>query len=66
MMIMINFFSSSTIKTHTRTVYGVFGAFGDIGGILEVFVLLFSALLHPYNEMLHNWKLFEKLFRVNV
>ena len=40
---------------HERTVYGVLDLFGDVGGILEIFVLLFGIFVFPYSE--HSFKL---------
>ena len=40
---------------HTRTVYGVLDLFGDVGGILDIFVLIFGIFIFPYSE--HSFKL---------
>ena len=40
---------------HERKVYGILDLFGDVGGILDIFILLFGIFIFPYSE--HSFKL---------
>ena len=44
----------------------LFSAAGDIGGILEVFIIFFGIIIQPFNKICHDVELSSKLFRVQV
>jgi hypothetical protein len=36
---------------NSRTVYSIVGVFGDVGGVISTFALIFALFLAPYSEM---------------
>ena len=50
---------------HTRKVYGLFDAFGDIGGIIEVLTIFVGFFLAPYNEHMALRDFFRNNYRVS-
>ena len=37
---------------HEKSLYNLFDLLGDVGGLLDLFILVFSLLLSRYNESL--------------
>ena len=48
--------------SHSRRVYGIFDLLGELGGVMEVMVIIFGLILYPISE--HNFYLnaIKKLF----
>ena len=49
-LVRINFFISDLQKMHQRAVYGFIDLLGDLGGVLEVIMVLTGAILMPIAE----------------
>ena len=46
----INIYISSLKRMHTREVYGFIDILGDLGGVLEVIMVVMSGILMPISE----------------
>ena len=38
-----------TIVTHEKSIYNIFDLFGDVGGLLDLFLIFFTFFFQPYN-----------------
>ena len=47
---------------HTRQVYNVIDFIGDLGGVLEILVMIFGIVLYPLSEFQFNLKAINLLF----
>ena len=47
---------------HQRKVYDILSLMGDIGGVIEILILLTAAFIGPINEHLFNLKAIQKLY----
>ena len=50
LLVKINFFLSGLQKHYQRQVYGIIDLLGDLGGVLEVIMVVSGALLFPISE----------------
>ena len=51
---------------HTRQIYGVMDLLGDIGGVLQIFVTVFSFVIQPIAEHSFQVSASESLFKVKT
>lgn len=51
---------------HERTVYNFLDLLGDIGGLMEIFVLIFGVFLFPLSTFSFTLKAFEKLYLIRT
>ena len=52
------------VYNYERKIYGLFDMFGELGGIMEVLVLLSSFILVPYNSILAQISNMKNLFKI--
>ena len=55
--------SNETFK-HSRKVYSLLDLFGDLGGLLEVLMIICSNLIAPWAAFKFNFKAIQKLYYV--
>ena len=48
---------------HSRSVYTIIDLFGDVGGVLEIFVLLFIFFIQPLTEFSFLIKFIQKFYK---
>ena len=46
--------------------YGVFDLLSDMGGLVDIFVIMFSLILKPYNRALSHFNSFKSLYTINT
>ena len=51
---------------NSRTVYSIIGVFGDVGGVISTFAIIFSIFLAPYSEMCFRFKAIQEMCMVEV
>jgi len=54
-------FDKYTIE-YEREVYGVLSIIGDLGGVFDLIVLVFSYFFCPWSTLTFNFKAFNKLY----
>ena len=57
-----NFYVSNLQKTHSRTVYGFIDLLGDLGGVLEVIMVVMGAILYPIAEHHYTLQAAKRIF----
>ena len=57
---------SNTQVMNARTVYSIIGVFGDVGGVISTFGLIFALFLAPYSEMCFRFKAIQELCMVEA
>ena len=59
-------FLNSFEISHSREIYDLLALLGDLGGIHDVFVLIFGIFVFPWSQFSYNLKIFEKLYLVRT
>ena len=62
----IVFKSTKDILKHKREVYSLLSLIGDLGGVLEIFVLLFIFIINPITDFSFKMKAIQKLYLVKT
>lgn len=57
--------SNETIQ-HSRQIYSLLDLFGDLGGLLEVLSIIFSACIAPWAAFKFDYKAISKLYNVHT
>ena len=52
--------------THVREIYDILGVLGNLGGISEIFLLIFGIVAFPYSQFSYYLKVIEKLYLVRT
>ena len=62
----LNIEASLNELSHSRQVYTIIELFGDVGGVLEIFVLLFIFFVQPLTDFSLSIKFIEKFYKQKV
>lgn len=54
------------VTNHTRSVFGFLDLLGELGGVMEIIVIVFSYAMSSMSEFSFNIKAIEKLFLVRT
>ena len=60
------FFLSSISKMHERKVYSFLELIGDLGGVLEILLLIFGIFINPISEFSFYMKAIKKMFLIRT
>ena len=58
----IDFNLSTQVITHQRSYYNLLNLIGDLGGVLEIFIVIFGIIFFKLSAFSLKLKFFEKLF----
>lgn len=58
----INTWLDGVMVSHSRRVYGFFDLLGELGGVMEVLVIIFGLILFPISEHSFYLNAIKKLF----
>jgi hypothetical protein len=50
--------------SHQRQSYGILQMMGDVGGVLSIFIALFTFILSPVEDFFLNMQIFQKLYTI--
>lgn len=53
-----------TVVFHQKSFYTVFDLLGDMGGLLDIAILLFAFFLEPYNQAIFHYNTFNRIYQV--
>ena len=60
----VQFTLAQTSVTHSKSKFGYFDLFGDMGGLLDLTIILVGIFLQPYNYSLFQYYSFKKMYKV--
>ena len=55
----------NTQTIHEKSMYGVFDVLSDVGGLFDIFVILFALFIGRYNGSLYLYDSIKTLYEIN-